>query len=70
MSSRIDPLAKILTITDAAAQAEADRRYWRERSPEERLAAVERLRLESGKFLYDYPSRLRRLLAFARDSSG
>ncbi len=49
-----------LTITTHAEQARRDRAYWRSRTPEERLDEVERLRLEAGKFLYEYPSRLRR----------
>ena len=55
-------MEKSLTITTHQAQAEADRAYWRRRTPEERLDAVERFRLEAGKFLYEYPARLRRLL--------
>lgn len=55
-----------LTITTHAEQAEQDRAYWRERTPEERLDAVERLRLEAGKFLYEYPARLRRVVAITR----
>ena len=49
-----------LTITTHAEQAKRDRAYWRTRTPEERLDEVERLRMEAGKFLYEYPSRLRR----------
>jgi hypothetical protein len=52
-----------LTITDHAKQAAEDRAYWRSQTPEARLDAVERLRLEAGKFLYEYPARLRRVLA-------
>ena len=62
-------MEKSLTITTHEAQAEADRAYWLERTPEERLDAVERLRLEAGKFLYEYPTRLRRLLEVTRDPS-
>ena len=62
MSSPHDLPKKTLTFTDSSSQAEEDRRYWRSRPPEERLDAVERLRLEAGKFLYEYPSRLRRFL--------
>jgi len=35
-------------------------------TPEERLDLVEQLRLESGKFLCDYPSRLRRTVTVVR----
>lgn len=38
-----------LTITTHEEQAERDRAYWRSRTPEERLDAVEMLRLEAGK---------------------
>jgi hypothetical protein len=51
-----------ITITNHAEQARNDRAYWRERSAEERLDAVETLRIEAGKFLYEYPSRLRRVV--------
>ena len=33
---------------------------------EERLEIVEQLRLESGKFLYEYPARLRRIIKVIR----
>jgi hypothetical protein len=55
-----------LTITTHKEQAKQDRAYWQSRTPEERLDAVERLRLEAGKFLYEYPSRLRRVVAITR----
>ncbi|MBN1901184.1 hypothetical protein JW926_07670 [Candidatus Sumerlaeota bacterium] len=55
-------MKKALTITTHEEQAKNDRAFWRSRSPEERLDAVEILRLESGKFLYEYPSRLRRIV--------
>jgi hypothetical protein len=55
-----------LTITTHAEQAKQDRAYWRSRTPEERLDEVERLRLEAGKFLYEYPSRLRRSVTVTR----
>ena len=57
------PLAMKLTITTHAEQARQDRAYWLKQPPEERLNEVERLRLEAGKFLYEYPSRLRRTVA-------
>ncbi len=34
--------------------------------PEAALDIVERLRLEAGKFLYEYPARLRRTVAVVR----
>jgi hypothetical protein len=55
-----------LTVTTHEEQARQDRAYWRSRAPKERLDAVERLRIEAGKFLYEYPSRLRRVVAMTR----
>lgn len=51
-------------------QPKADQLYWRGRTPEERLDEVERLRLEAGKCLYEYPTRLRKVLTITRGSSG
>lgn len=45
---------------------EHDKAYWRGKTPEERLDAVEVLRLSAGKFLYEYPSRLRRTITVTR----
>lgn len=36
------------------------------KSYEERLNVVEQLRLQSGKFLYEYPTRLRRTVKVVR----
>jgi hypothetical protein len=58
-----------LTVTDRMSQAEADRAAWRSLTPEERLDAVEDLRLQAGRFLHEYPARLRRLLTVARRPS-
>jgi hypothetical protein len=55
-----------LTVMNHEEQAKADREYWRQCTPEERLDAVEQLRLQAGKFLYDYPSRLRRVVSVTR----
>jgi hypothetical protein len=60
---------KKLTITSFSEQAKNDREFWRSRSPEERLDAVEILRMEAGKFLYEYPSRLRRIVTITRRTS-
>lgn len=35
-------------------------------TPEERLDEVERLRIEGGKFLYEYPARLQRSIKITR----
>ena len=55
-----------LTVTTHEKQACEERRYWRRQTPEERLDEVERLRIEAGKFLYEYPSRLRRVVKITR----
>lgn len=36
------------------------------KTPEERLDLVEQLRIHSGKFLYEYPTRLRRIIKVTR----
>ncbi len=59
-------MTKKLKITTHREQAEQTRAYWRSRTPEERLDEVERLRLEAGRFLYDYPSRLQRTVTITR----
>ena len=55
-----------LTITTHAEQTSRDRSFWQAQSPDTRLNELERLRLEAGKFLYEYPSRLRRTVAINR----
>jgi len=55
-----------LKVTTHEEQARYDREYWKSRTPEERLDEVERLRLEAGKFLYEYPARLRRVVKITR----
>jgi hypothetical protein len=51
-------------------QGKDDRQYWRERSAEERLSAVEDLRRQFGKFpsgkSYDGSQRLRRVLRIVK----
>ncbi len=37
-------------------------------TPEERLNIVEVLRLESGKFLYEYPTKFRRVVKVIRNT--
>jgi hypothetical protein len=53
------------TVTDQKSQAEGDRAAWRMWTPEDRLDAVEALRMQAGRSLYEYPTRLRRLLTVA-----
>ena len=55
-----------LTVSSHQELQKAERQYWKSCSPSERLDQVERLRLESGKFLYDYPSRLQKAITVTR----
>jgi hypothetical protein len=42
--------------------AREDKEYYKSLSPEQRLDIVEELRLSAGKFLYEYPTRFRRVV--------
>jgi hypothetical protein len=55
-----------LSNTDQRSQSLEQRQYWRSLSPEERLDIVEQLRLEAGKFLYEYPAPLQRVITVIR----
>jgi len=55
---------KIYNSFDAHEKDERQRRM--ALTPEERLNEVELLRLEGGKFLYEYPARLRRVISVTR----
>ena len=55
-----------LTVTTHEKLVDEDRAYWSGCTPEERLDAVEVLRLEAGKFLHEYPTRFRRVVAVTR----
>ncbi len=59
-----------LTVTNHEKQAEQDRAYWRSLTPEQRLDLVELLRMEAGRFLYEYPCRLRRIVTVTRREEG
>jgi hypothetical protein len=65
MAGRLAMELKV-TVTTHARQAEEDRDYWGRQTREARLDMVETLRLEAGRFLYDYPARLRRVITVAR----
>lgn len=52
---------KIKVTTHEQQEAE-DRAYMRSLTPEERLSLLEQLHIEGGRFLYDYPSRLQRVV--------
>ena len=43
-----------------------ERKRRRLMTPEDRLNEVELLRIEGGKFLYEYPARLRRIITVTR----
>jgi len=58
-----------IELVSREEQAARDRAYWRAQSPEARLAEVERLRIESERFLYERPAALRRVLEVARKES-
>lgn len=55
-----------ISLTTHEAQRRRDRAWWKSRTPEERLHALEQLRIQSGKFLYEYPARLRRIVTVTR----
>ena len=50
---KIDDHNPCTTVTTHAEQRKNERAYWRRQTPEARLDAVERLRLEAGKLLYE-----------------
>ena len=56
----------VMTVTTHARQMEDDRAYWRKQTEQSRLDMVEALRKEAGRFLYEYPARLRRVVTVAR----
>jgi hypothetical protein len=64
--TRFNWLCMKITLTTHAEQARQDRDFWHGQTPEARLHEVERLRAEAGKFLYEYPSRLRRIVTITR----
>jgi hypothetical protein len=55
-------LKRTLSVTNHEQLKAEDKAYWLSKTPEERLDMVERLRLEAGKFLYDYPARFQRVI--------
>ena len=55
---------KIFNSFESHEQDERNRR--RSMTPEDRLNEVELLRIEGGKFLYEYPTRLRRVIKVTR----
>lgn len=59
-------MSKGIRVVTHEEQKRTDREYFRSLTPEERLDILEQLRLESGKFLYEYPARFRRVLVVTR----
>ena len=56
-----------MKVFDSFKSHEQDERKRRlSMTPEERLNEVELLRIEGGKFLYEYPTRLRRVIKITR----
>ncbi len=45
---------------------EGDKEDDNPKTAEERLDLVEQLKIQSGKFLYEYPAKLRRIISVAR----
>lgn len=59
-------MEKTLSVSTFRKEAAEDKKYWMSKTPEERLDALEALRLQSGKFLYEYPARLSRVIEVIR----
>ena len=62
-------IKKIIKTTTHAKQAIDDRKFWQSQTPEYRLSTVEKLRIEAGNFLYEYPARLQRTIRVTRKTS-
>lgn len=62
-------MKKIVQVTTHKKQAEDDKRFWQNQTPQYRLNALELLRLEAGNFLYEYPARLQRVISVTRKES-
>jgi hypothetical protein len=59
-------MKKTLLVSTFEKEVFEDKKYWRNKTPEARLDALEQLRLQSGKFLYVYPARLSRVIEVVR----
>ena len=59
-------MKKTLSVSTFEKEKSEDKKYWRSKTPEARLDALEHLRLQSGKFLYEYPTRLSRIIEVVR----
>jgi hypothetical protein len=59
-------MKKKITNTTHKKQAVEDRKFWKSQTPEYRLDVLEQLRIEAGKFIYEYPARLQRVITVTR----
>ena len=59
---------KKIFVTKVKEQKIQDLKSRRSKSPEQRLSEVEDLRIQAGKFLYEYPKRFRRIIRITRRS--
>ena len=64
------PMKKTLSVSTFEKEVSEDKKYWSRKTPEDRLDALENLRLQSGKFLYEYPARLSRVIEVVRKAQG
>jgi len=55
-------MEKKIIVTKVKEQEIEDLKSRRSKSPEQRLSEVEDLRIQAGKFLYEYPKRFRRII--------
>ena len=55
-----------IKITSHEEQRKEDRKYWKSLTPEQRLDILKKLRMESEKFLYEYPAGLQRVIKVIR----
>jgi hypothetical protein len=60
------PVEPKIKKTTHAEQEREDREYYRSLTPQQRLEIVEQLRLQAGKFLYEYPSPFQRIITVIR----
>lgn len=59
-------MKKIIKNTTHKKQALEDKKFWQKQTPEYRLHVLEQLRIEAGNFLYEYPTRLQRVISVTR----
>jgi len=59
-------MQKVIRNTNHSELAKQDKEFWLAQTAEIRLDAVEQLRIEAGRFLYEYPARLQRVVSVTR----